>query len=46
MKADRSETNNLIVENIDRAKAMIAQYEAWARRCGVEPWPPKQAGQK
>ncbi len=46
MKADRSETNNLIVKNPDRAKAMIAQYEAWAGRCGVEPWPPKQAGQK
>ena len=37
--ADRSETNDLSPVEVDRAAAMIALYEAWALRCGVESWP-------
>jgi len=39
MKADRTEMNNLIDENPERAKAMIDAWEAWALRARVKPFP-------
>lgn len=36
---DRSEKNNLSETYPDRVKSMVVQYEAWAKRCMVEPSP-------
>lgn len=36
---DRSEKNNLSETYPDRVKSMVVQYEAWAKRCLVEPSP-------
>jgi arylsulfatase len=38
MEADRTELTNLAEKEPDRAKAMIAAYDAWAARAGVVPW--------
>jgi arylsulfatase len=48
MAADRTEMHNLAATQPDRVKEMSAQWDAWARRVGVMPWPlnagePKQA---
>ena len=37
MDADRTEMNDLAAKQPDRVKAMIAQYDEWAARCGVIP---------
>lgn len=37
MEQDRTELNDLAAQHPDRVKDMVAQYEAWARRCGVIP---------
>ncbi|HUR88307.1 MAG TPA: arylsulfatase [Ramlibacter sp.] len=37
MAADRTELNDLSAQHPDRVKDMLAQYEAWAERCGVIP---------
>lgn len=39
MKADRTEMNNLIDENPERAKEMIDAWEAWAIKARVKPFP-------
>jgi arylsulfatase A-like enzyme len=36
--ADRSETHNLAEKHPDIVNELSAQYDAWARRCGVVPW--------
>ncbi len=36
LQADRTETNNLIERNPDKAKELKALYIAWANRCGVK----------
>ncbi|MBN2475224.1 MAG: arylsulfatase [Pirellulales bacterium] len=41
LKADRTETDNLVQQQPELVERMIAMYERWARRCGVAPWPPK-----
>ena len=38
LESDRTETHDLVSAQPDRAKAMITQWEAWARRAGVLPW--------
>ena len=35
MDADRTELNDLAAEQPDRVRSMAAQYDAWAKRCGV-----------
>jgi arylsulfatase A-like enzyme len=35
MATDRTEIHNMAVDSPDQVKAMLAQYEAWAERCGV-----------
>jgi arylsulfatase len=35
MDADRTELHDLASQQPERVKAMAAQYEAWAQRCGV-----------
>ena len=38
MEADRSEMNNLAVEQPERMVPMASLYEAWAARSLVVPW--------
>jgi arylsulfatase len=38
MEADRTERHNLIKEKPEVAAALIAQWEAWAKRTDVDPW--------
>jgi arylsulfatase len=37
MEADRTELNDLAAQQTQRVADMAAQYDAWARRCGVIP---------
>ena len=37
MEADRTELDDIAAKHPDRVKEMAAQYEAWAKRCGVIP---------
>jgi len=39
LKADRTEMNNLIDKNPEKAKELIAAWEAWAIRARVKPFP-------
>jgi len=39
MESDRTEMNDLAAEHPDRVKELAAKYDAWAKRCGVQPWP-------
>jgi arylsulfatase A-like enzyme len=39
MEADRTELNDLAGSQPARVKSMTAQWDAWAARCGVQPWP-------
>ena len=39
LKADRTEMNNLIDKNPDKAKELIVAWEAWAIRARVKPFP-------
>ncbi len=39
MHADRSELHDLATQQPERLAAMIAVYDAWAKRIGVQPWP-------
>ena len=36
---DRTEMHDLAAAQPDRVKAMASQWEAWAKRVGVRPWP-------
>jgi len=42
MEADRTELNNLADANPQKVEELKALYEAWAERCGVQPWPVKK----
>ena len=35
MDADRTELTDLAAQHPERVREMAAQYEAWAKRCGV-----------
>ncbi|MGN6545541.1 MAG: arylsulfatase [Aureliella sp.] len=37
--ADRTEMHNLADKHPDRVRAMAAQWQSWADRVGVQPWP-------
>ncbi len=39
MDEDRTELNDLAAKNRPRAQRLAAQYQDWAARCGVRPWP-------
>ena len=36
---DRTEMHDLAARQFERVKEMSAQWEAWASRVGVMPWP-------
>jgi arylsulfatase len=44
MEADRSEMNNLAAKNPEMVKQLSQQWEAWAKRTHVEPYPVKKGG--
>ena len=39
MNADRTELNDLIDTNPEKAVRLTSLYNEWASRCGVLPWP-------
>jgi len=39
MEADRTELHDLAAAEPERARAMAAMYEEWAKSIGVQPWP-------
>ena len=39
MERDRTELDDLAGEYPDRVEELAQQWEAWAKRCGVQPWP-------
>ena len=39
LEADRTELNDLAAKQAEIVADMSAMYEAWAARCGVQPWP-------
>jgi arylsulfatase A-like enzyme len=36
---DRTEMHDLAAEQQEKVRELTALYEAWAKRCGVQPWP-------
>ncbi len=46
MESDRTELKDLASEMPDRTKTMAAQWQAWADRVGVQPWPIKKPPRK
>jgi arylsulfatase len=42
--ADRTESNNLASRHPERVKDMATQWEVWAARVGVRPWPLDASG--
>lgn len=42
LEADRTELHDLIENHPDKAKELEALYQAWAKRCHVQPWPIKK----
>ncbi len=44
LEADRTELNNLAGEHPEKLEELKALYEAWAKRCGVLPWPIRRPG--
>jgi arylsulfatase A-like enzyme len=43
MTADRTELHDLSAQQPERVARMAAQWETWAKRVGVQPWPAVQA---
>ena len=39
LENDPFETNNLINNQPEKAKALLGEYEKWAKKHGVQPWP-------
>ena len=39
VEADRTELNDLAHKYPEKVKQMKAEYNSWAQRCGVQPWP-------
>ena len=46
MEADRTELNDLAGTHPERLERMIAAWQAWADRVGVQPWPIRKPGKK
>jgi len=42
MDADRTEMNDLAAQQPDKLKEMVAKWQQWANRVGVQPWPLKK----
>jgi arylsulfatase A-like enzyme len=46
MQADRAEQNNLAAAQPGKAKELAAEWEAWAKRAQVIPYPGRAQGKK
>ncbi len=46
INTDRTEMNDLAAQQPERVKEMAAQWDAWAKRVGVMPWPLGGDGKK
>ena len=46
MQNDRTELNDLAAKHPERLQKMVAQWQAWADRVGVQPWPFKNKPRK
>jgi len=46
MERDRSELHDLAAQHPELVRRLAAEWEAWAKRCGVQPWPLKRFGAK
>jgi arylsulfatase A-like enzyme len=46
MEADRTEMHDLAAKNPEKVQELKTLYEAWAVRCGVQPWPLKKPNEK
>ena len=47
MEADRTELNDLSQKMPEKLKSMVAAWQAWADRVGVQPWPiPRYTGKR
>lgn len=46
IEEDRTELDNLVEGNTGKAEELQTEYDAWAERCGVLPWPvdPQEVG--
>ena len=42
LEADRTELNDLALKHPDKVQELRGLWEAWARRCGIQPWPFKK----
>jgi arylsulfatase A-like enzyme len=46
LKEDRTEQNDLAGENYELVEDLTALWQAWADRCGVQPWEEVQKGRR
>jgi arylsulfatase len=46
LEKDRTELTDLAAKNPAKVQELKASYEAWAKRCGVLPWPVKKKKRK
>jgi len=46
LQADRTELNDLASQETDRVKELAAQWQAWAKRTNVVPYPSERAKKK
>ncbi|MEX2140818.1 MAG: arylsulfatase [Pirellulales bacterium] len=46
LQSDRTELNDLAAGMPDKVREMSATWDAWAKRAGVLPYPPRKRGQK
>ena len=46
LQADRTELNDLAAQEPGRAKELAAQWQAWAKRTNVVPYPSERAKKK
>jgi len=42
MTEDRTELHDVAKDHLEKVAELKAAYEAWANRCGVQPWPIRQ----
>jgi arylsulfatase len=44
MERDRTELEDLASKYPGKVSELAAKWEAWAERCGIEPWPVRRQG--
>ncbi len=46
IEADRTELNDLAKKQPEKVRELVALYDAWAKRAGVQPWPVRRLRKK